>query len=183
VSFNSDFWVTTGTIAPVISLSCIVLINDQFNVWSDARARKLFVVKPRLTAYNTAAISYVVNCVNLLIQAVVLYNALDGLATRTNFSPERVTAVIETFSVLLLFAASGLIIVSKSVFKEDENRRLEEDENRRLALKSPPVSGRRKIRRKTKASNAELAVIRRHRLQGKAKRATSVPERAEDCGR
>jgi hypothetical protein len=31
-NFNSEFWVLTGTTAPVIALACIVLLGDLLNV-------------------------------------------------------------------------------------------------------------------------------------------------------
>ena len=194
MSFNSDFWVTIGTAAPVVALSCILIVSDQVSIISSRRARKLRLTKSSGTVFGVVVISYVINCVNLLIQAWVFYNALDGLATRTNFAPERVTAFVETFSVFLLFASTALIVAAKIPLKKDEDRQ--------LALESSQANSRDQIQKEIKPDNIKRAVSQRQGLPrsanrayrsktgrkvGRAKsgkaRATSMPGRTEGSGR
>lgn len=173
MSFNSDFWVTIGTTAPVISLSCILLINDQSKILASRQSGKVFIFKRHVRIRTVITISYMINSLNLLLQAILFYNALDGLATRANFSPERVTAGVEAFGVFLLLFSTILIIASNLALKNDEDRRLarektearrlvqEKEEARRLDLKQLSISRSRKIFRAANSNNVGRAAYRR----------------------
>jgi hypothetical protein len=94
VDFNPDFNVAIATAAPVIALSCIVLINGQVEITSRKRtARKAGALIPATT-------SYWLNGINITAQAVIFYNALYCLAIQKNYWPYQTIAIVEALRVI-----------------------------------------------------------------------------------
>jgi hypothetical protein len=143
MSFKPDFYVAVATAAPVISLSCVLLLNDQAGIIFNYPAAK------KAGAWRPMLASYAVNTLNLSVQAVVFFEALDGLATENNYLPNLLTALFEAYSILALIMSTGLIAVAKF--------RLSRYENRRSRISITPANNFRKFRkisnlRRSKAS-------------------------------
>lgn len=114
-SLNTDFWVAVAAAAPVIVLSCVVLMTDQLSLINNKRiAKKARIPKaPKITAWHLASVSYLVNSANLLFQALSFLFALISLATEKPYVPPGTIITLEAFSIPLLLLASGFAAISK----------------------------------------------------------------------
>ena len=122
-SFNSDFWVLTGTTAPVIALACIVLFGDlvalardTYRVYQDMKTR---------ASYNLVAIShfsYTLNGANIAFQGVILYAAMSSISDGKNFFSMSYVAYYESLSLAALLLCSGLTVAAKIKYRRIEHQ-------------------------------------------------------------
>lgn len=140
MSFKPDFYVAIATAAPVIALSCVLLLNDQAGIiFKWPIARKAGALRPMIASYAT-------NTLNLAVQAVVFFSALDGLATDKNYLPSLATALFETYSILALILSTGFIAVAKF--------RLYRFESKRSPARLTPAMNLRRFRKITRSNSS-----------------------------
>jgi hypothetical protein len=117
MSFKADFWVVIGTAAPVIALSCIVLIIDQFTLRQDIAEAKLCENRYRDQLPNPsfmANLAYIVNASTAAIQAGMLSVALSSLAAEKSEMPVTLAIIAETGSLAALVFTVCLMALGKN---------------------------------------------------------------------
>jgi hypothetical protein len=121
-SFNTDFWVAVAAAAPVIVLSCVVLLTDQLSLISKKTiAKKARLPKaPKVTAWHLANASYLTNSANLVFQALSFIFALNSLAAKKPFVSPGTIINLEAFSLPLLLLSSGVTAISKMRIRRAE---------------------------------------------------------------
>lgn len=107
-TYRPDFWVLAGTTAPVISLSCIVLLSDHLKLVKDvADTRKLVPPKISRKLLRRVIYAYAINAFNIAFQALVLYSALRSVALDENDLPPNYVWLGEALGLGALLVATG----------------------------------------------------------------------------
>ena len=145
MAFNSDFWVTVGTAAPVIALSAILVFNEQATVLTDRSESEKADFVMRVTAYQAATFLYFLNGLNAAIQGAMFFAALASLATRYAPIPEYGAAFIEAAGIILLLMSTYLTILTRIRFEGYKKQQLLSSKNRsaikpyKVRLKTKPT--------------------------------------------
>jgi hypothetical protein len=114
VTFYPDFWMVSGTAAPVIALAAVVAFRDAFVTMGEilhlgygASLTQLLLgsdKSPAGLAWANAVASGSLALYNCLAQTAALALSLISLADRANATPYAVVIVIECTGILALFA-------------------------------------------------------------------------------
>jgi hypothetical protein len=107
MKFNSEFWIASGAIAPVLMLACIVATSDTL------QARGTFGPRTRHQSrgFGLTRWTYPLNALSLLIQSYVLFISLQSLASRSDSVAPKVVIYLELAGTLMLTMGSLLNVV------------------------------------------------------------------------
>jgi hypothetical protein len=131
MAFHENFWIVTGTAAPVIALSCIVLNNDLTSTFVDAlRIRSGFGPDAQLTELaigGTAQFVYFVNGLNLTVQSGVFVMSLSSLLYQRNYIAPTLAlwgAALGITGLLVAVVGNGRrrILLAKFEFRDHPRR-------------------------------------------------------------
>jgi len=120
VAFHDNFWVVTGTAAPTIALACVVQINRTYGILTHTAGEMARQKKNSKFRFLLAVIAVIINTLNLGIQAVVLMQSLNSLATQKNNTSVHQTVNIEFYSIIALVYT--VVIVSWINYKSDNSK-------------------------------------------------------------
>jgi hypothetical protein len=116
MAYHSDFWVVTGTAAPVIALSSVVLLSDQTSLLIEVLGSKgLSRLTYYLAACGCASFAFIFNIGNIITQTTILFVSLQTLTTESErVMPYAVTKSMVAGLVLLVMTLV-LSPISKSL--------------------------------------------------------------------
>ena len=101
MAFHENFWVVTGTAAPVIALANIVAIGD---FWSLRDTFIAAISHPNeelaRAGIRKAYVIYTVATVNMVIQAAMIYAALQSLSEGRNYTSPWKASIAESLGIL-----------------------------------------------------------------------------------
>jgi len=134
MSFHADFWVVTGTAAPVIALSSILVLGDQLQLGIDieiteGKAPRDIPLWEWPSEYYGMFTWYFVTSIIIFLQALVLAVSLQNLAQESNYWLSPTPVIIAEFSSLILLAVSTLRLIqqkdwAKQVARDKHSRSL-----------------------------------------------------------
>lgn len=132
MTYHESFWVAVAAAAPVIALANTVAITDAFNVWSDAKLRRLS---------RTSKMAIVIICVgasgNLIFQGTSLYWALESLLFESD-EPRVQAAVFDVvggLAILFLIVFYGIML--RISLRHDERK---DDKEKETTVRSETPS-------------------------------------------
>jgi hypothetical protein len=115
MAYHSDFWVVTGTAAPVIALSSVVLLSDQTSLLIEVLGSKGLSRLTYLAACGCASFAFIFNIGNIITQTTILFVSLQTLTTESErVMPYAVTKSMVAGLVLLVMTLV-LSPISKSL--------------------------------------------------------------------
>lgn len=168
MTFHADFWVVTGTAAPVIALSSILVLGDQLQLDIDieiteGRAPGDIPFREWSELQRSSFFWGSVMGAVILIQALVLAVSLQNLAQESNYWLSPTPVMIAEFFSLLLLAVSTLRLIqqkdwAKQVAREKHSLSLRSKTLRHPSRKPQSDAFRRAAKRR---STRQMANTRR----------------------
>jgi hypothetical protein len=118
MAFHSDFWVAIATSAPVIGLGAVLPLANSLvsNVSDDFPGEP-----PTPFDYSLGNAVPLVSAINLVLQVVALWDALNSLSSDRDWSPRSGAILLQTAGIGLLLLAALLSALYK--WRRQLNRR------------------------------------------------------------
>lgn len=140
MTFRADFWVVTGTAAPIIALSVILVNGDLLQIDLDlsrvtGKEPGDIPVREWPSEYFAMVLWYMVTFVITLFQAATLLLSLMSLAQEHNYVSTKLIGATESLSLVVLGLATLNLIRLKALVRHIEEVHYP---SRRSAISSHP---------------------------------------------
>lgn len=119
--FHSDFWAVAGTAAPVIALSCIVLIADTLNhvyEWGHEISPKPGRRSLKAQIMVFVFLNYLINGLNITLQANALFQSLTSLLDEKNSANTGFITQIEALGIAGLVISTLLTVIVRILISQ-----------------------------------------------------------------
>jgi hypothetical protein len=146
MSFHENFWVVTGTAAPVIALSSILVIRDQFQVAADITEAKVYEGYDDVPIWKMPKkFQYIffwslAPLILIIGQAVMLYASLMSIVQGSDYFPTKLAAIAMVLSLGILSTCTLASIFAKVWAKQiiqEGHSMSQRSENARSARRAP----------------------------------------------
>jgi hypothetical protein len=119
MAYHESFWVAMAAATPIIALANTVAITDAVNLWSAAKTPQRSSLAK---AYYFGIIS--VSIINLLVQASLLYDSLESLATEEDYQTVQPALIFTVGGLVYVLVIAATSIVLRYLLREDEARQV-----------------------------------------------------------
>jgi hypothetical protein len=123
MAFHSDFWVVTGTAAPIIALSVIISVGEAIRQGSriEPTGHLKYNDIPYRDIRRFVTASTWVNVTNIGLQIFILFYSLESLAAQYNYANQTLVICMTLLGLILLIATTMLSALI-GLFVREANR-------------------------------------------------------------